>query len=742
MPSNENPADEPSRRFEPAVSGEGSELQSAEPIVDISQLGCWPSEQWFFIHFCSGPRRAGDLLDNIEILGREHGIDIQGVAIDPLAEVFLLNSLKPPTIRKYTAALEELNSELLAHDHVWADMSEDEQDLFVSEWLIDGFESGAGRAEYGWALSALQKVFPRLRLKTAWRVYDVWGQHQPPKQAPAATPEFLQAMMAMALFLGKPQVAAVMVLCYAGLLRVREALSLKGRDVIVQADSITLCLGQTKRGVEQKASGLKFSEVPPPPPEAPEAEAIRKGLWPEAPEPPPARGDIPELGPKPVPPKRGMPRPPPPVGGFSASNWRPGNKVLEAESAAPTSSSRARTAVDMNEDVQVVLARARGALLRRPRAKGNWVQAFARHDTTGLGELSVEQFALFLQSLSVGLSLREVMLAADKLLLTSTIRKNATELKGKELALHKGNFDAVGTQAAVLAGFAVVMVVEFHMPEEAHFALQGVYYIFAVITLVANLRCVAMTTCITVMGTGLALRGPDGSMVRAVEGMYKQRAIVFRSFGTGIVSCCLSVAVIAWIKMLGGNRMDIIPAAICTGAIAWTLFSIAKYTNFYLDFFKFNEDEVVSLDDILGADLVNKEAIVKQLGVGSDTLVDAIVTCLLGDRSTISLFVFGEAIEHASPRYEFEMWQLATHLTGGSSDGLSAFTGCSLAEAMAGMPGAADQAQRLLLWLPKLAVMAESKASLRLTFATDEDFNEPLDEPRQNQQLSQHLCMA
>lgn len=237
------------------------------------------------------------------------------------------------------------------------------------------------------------------------------------------------------------------------------------------------------------ATGLKFSEVPPPPPEAPEAEAIRKGLWPEAPEPPPARGDIPELGPKPVPPKRGMPRPPPPVGGFSASNWRPGNKILETESAAP-SSSRARTAVDMNEDVQVVLARARGALLRRPRAKGNWVQAFARHDTTGLGELSVEQFALFLQSLSVGLSLREV---------------------------------------------------------------------------------------------------------------------------------------------------------------------------------------------------------------------DAIVTCLLGDRSTISLFVFGEAIEHASPRYEFEMWQLATHLTGGSSDGLSAFTGYSLAEAMAGVPSAADQAQRLLLWLPKMS---------------------------------------
>lgn len=34
----------------------------------------------------------------------------------------------------------------------------------------------------------------------------------------------------------------------------------------------------------------------------------------------------------------------------------------------------------------------------------------------------------------------------------------------------------------------VVMVVEFHMPETAHFALQGVYYIFAVITSPGGIR--------------------------------------------------------------------------------------------------------------------------------------------------------------------------------------------------------------------------------------------------------------
>ena len=98
----------------------------------------------------------------------------------------------------------------------------------------------------------MQKIWPRLRSKTAWRVFDIRGQYQPAKQAPAATPEFLQSLMAMALFLGKPQVACVMVFCYAGLLRVREALSLRCKDVIAQAEAVTLCLGQTKRGIEQK----------------------------------------------------------------------------------------------------------------------------------------------------------------------------------------------------------------------------------------------------------------------------------------------------------------------------------------------------------------------------------------------------------------------------------------------------------------------------------------------------------
>lgn len=90
MASHENPADRPSRLHEPSVAGglgaHADGPEPLEPVIDISELGLWPEDVWFFIHLCSGPRRKHDLLDCIEILGAQNGINIQGLAIDPLAD--------------------------------------------------------------------------------------------------------------------------------------------------------------------------------------------------------------------------------------------------------------------------------------------------------------------------------------------------------------------------------------------------------------------------------------------------------------------------------------------------------------------------------------------------------------------------------------------------------------------------------------------------------------------------------
>ena len=52
------------------------------------------------------------------------------------------------------------------------------------------------------------------------------------------------------------------------------------------------------------------------------------------------------------------------------------------------------------------------------------------------------------------------MLAADKLLLRSTVKQRAIQLREKELLLFNDNFNAVGTQSAVLAGFAMTSFAE------------------------------------------------------------------------------------------------------------------------------------------------------------------------------------------------------------------------------------------------------------------------------------------
>jgi len=77
--------------------------------------------------------------------------------------------------------------------------------------------------------------------------------------------------------------------------------------------------------------------------------------------------------------------------------------------------------------------------------------------------------------------------------------------------------------------------IEFTSPADASRPLKWIYFTCVMISLGANMFCVVVTAALSVLGTGLALRGPDGSMITAVEGMYSERSRVFLSFGVGVV---------------------------------------------------------------------------------------------------------------------------------------------------------------------------------------------------------------
>ena len=157
----------------------------------------------------------------------------------------------------------------------------------------------------------------------------------------------------------------------------------------------------------------------------------------------------------------------------------------------------------------------------------------------------------------------------------------------------------MGTQAAVLAGFTVTGLIEFNMPPATHKLLKLCYYLCVVTALGMNLSCVSSTTALSVFGTSLALRGPDGSMSRAVDGMYQERNQVFATFGVGLLSTICAASFAAVIVMDWGT------AIACVSILVFCGHRIYQQGKRIFAKFRFEEDDSVSFDDILSAPLVN-----------------------------------------------------------------------------------------------------------------------------------------
>ena len=196
------------------------------------------------------------------------------------------------------------------------------------------------------------------------------------------------------------------------------------------------------------------------------------------------------------------------------------------------------------------------------------------------------------------------MLAADKLQLQSHLKQQAVSLKEKEFKLHHENLMTVGTQAAVLAGLDITMLIEFqpaplqdwqHVDHHLWTArlLQLLYYTLIVAAFGCNMRVVAQTTALSVLGAGLALRGPDGSVVLATDCLYEERAKVFGAFGAGLALTVASLMVAVWLVLQWEA------AGACTCVAAWTATMIWKGYRRVRKRLDFDERETVDFRDLM-----------------------------------------------------------------------------------------------------------------------------------------------
>jgi len=185
------------------------------------------------------------------------------------------------------------------------------------------------------------------------------------------------------------------------------------------------------------------------------------------------------------------------------------------------------------------------------------------------------------------------MLAADKLLLQSNVKQRAIQLREKELNLFNDNFNAVGTQSAVLAGFAMTSFAEIDLPHNAFYAQKACLHLFVTISICANLMCTASTTFVSVWGSGKALRGKDGSMFEAVDGMNDERAFIFTCFGVGLITTLLALMSAAWILM----TLEV--AFVATCGVAWSIYVIVRQARRIHSKFGLNKKDIVSFEDMV-----------------------------------------------------------------------------------------------------------------------------------------------
>ena len=200
---------------------------------------------WVAISFICGTVAEGMMLGKLP--------EPRSVAGRRRVEEFLMGSLASATRQGYSRALDSFRQSLAEAGVDFDRLDEAAQDWFLAELVLDAYDEGdQERQAYARLVSALAKTDPRRKLKVVYRCLDVWARNEPVHQAPAVPVETITALSVLALLSGRPPIAVGMVVAFSGLLRIRELLQLRGRDVLFLPHAVVLILAVTKTGTEQK----------------------------------------------------------------------------------------------------------------------------------------------------------------------------------------------------------------------------------------------------------------------------------------------------------------------------------------------------------------------------------------------------------------------------------------------------------------------------------------------------------
>lgn len=149
------------------------------------------------------------------------------------------------------------------------------------------------------------------------------------------------------------------------------------------------------------------------------------------------------------------------------------------------------------------------------------------------------------------------MLLADKYDLQERLKLNLLQIEDKELNFYTQNCYTVGTQAALISGFAFSAIVEARDMDNITPWFKMSWSIVTVLSMIFELMGVVKAMQLSIMAPGLALRGPEGSMTRAVMVMRGEYKTLHRMFYAGLAFFHVSAALYIYILFEGDPYIPI-----------------------------------------------------------------------------------------------------------------------------------------------------------------------------------------
>jgi len=135
------------------------------------------------------------------------------------------------------------------------------------------------------------------------------------------------------------------------------------------------------------------------------------------------------------------------------------------------------------------------------------------------------------------------MLFADKQQLQHQLEVDLLALRQKELDHFTMCCLTLSSPAALIAGFAYTGIAEVTIPEDTHWAMEGLYYIMTVSAMLFQIAATIRASLVALMGPALALRGKAGSMHRSVEAMEPCFRGAWRNFLAGMFCILMSTLI-------------------------------------------------------------------------------------------------------------------------------------------------------------------------------------------------------